>query len=202
MEYNEEYFAKSANKKAMMMWAIICIILTATYALEVVKGQRTIAYYAMFELFCWGPFVAGVIVLKVKGAATSIYKDIIAFGYGIFYAFVLLTTNSMLSMMFIFPVTSMLILFKNRNYMLRCGAANMVLLAIYIVKNYMAGMNSARNVADFEIQVGVTVLCYVGYVLSINHLHQSDGAMLDSVKGNLQRVITTIEQVRMLVMQS
>lgn len=196
MEYNEEYFAKSANKKAMAMWAIIAIVLTITYALEVIKGQRTIAYYAMFETFCWVPFIIGLVVLKVKGAATSLYKDIIGFGYGIFYAFVLLTTNSMLSMMFIFPVTSMLILFKDRNYMLRCGIANILLLAVYIPKNYMAGMNTARNVADFEIQVGVTILCYVGYVLSINHLHQSDGAMLDSVKGNLERVITTIGQVK------
>ena len=72
----------------------------------------------------------------------------------------------------------------------------MALLAIYIVKNYMAGMTTARNVADFEIQVGATILCYVGYVLSINHLQQSDGAMLDTVKGNLERVITTIGQVK------
>lgn len=196
MEYNEEYFAKSANKKAMTMWLVIGIVLTVTYALEVVKGQRTAGYYATFLAFCWIPFVVGLVVLKIKGAATPLYKDILAFGYGFFYAFVLMTTNSMLSMMFIFPVTSMLILFKNRNFMLRCGMANMVLLAIYIVKNYMAGMNTARNVADFEIQVGVTILCYVGYVLSINHLHRSDGAMLDTVKGNLQKVITTIEQVK------
>lgn len=84
MEYNEEYFAKSANKKAMAMWAIIAIVLTITYALEVIKGQRTIAYYAMFETFCWVPFIIGLVVLKVKGAATSLYKDIIGFGYGIF----------------------------------------------------------------------------------------------------------------------
>lgn len=196
MEYNEEYFAKSANKKAMVMWAIIAIVLTITYAIEVIKGQRTILYYVMFELFCWGPFIAGLLVMKVKGAATSLYKDFIGIGYGVFYAFVLLTTNSMLTMMFIFPVTSILILFKDRNYMLRCGIANMILLAIYIPKNYLAGMNTARNVADFEIQVGVTILCYVGYVLSINHLHQSDGAMLDSVKDNLERVIKTIGQVK------
>lgn len=196
MEYNEEYFAKNANKKAMAMWATIAVVLTITYAIEVVKGQRTIGYYALFELFCWGPFILGLIVLKVKGVATPLYKDIIGFGYGVFYAFVLLTTTSMLSMMFIFPVTSMLILFKDRNYMLRCGIANILLLAVYIPKSYMAGMNSARNVADFEIQVGVTILCYVGYILSINHMQKSDGAMLDSVKGNLERVITTIEQVK------
>lgn len=196
MEYDAEYFAKSANRKAMYMWALIAIVLTITYAIEVMKGQRTVMYYVVFELFCWIPFLAGILVLKLKGAGTPIYKDIIGFGYGVFYAFVLLTTTSMLSMMFIFPITSMLILFKNRNFMLRCGIANIILLAVYIVKCYTSGMTTPRNVADFEIQVGVVILCYVGYVLSINHLHQSDGAMLDSVKGNLEKVITTIEQVK------
>ena len=130
------------------MWAIIAIVLTITYAIEVIKGQRSILYYVMFELFCWGPFVFGLLMLKIKGAATPMYKDIIGFGYGIFYAFVLLTTNSMLSMMFIFPVTSMLILFKDRNYMLRCGVSNIVLLAIYIVKSYMGGM-TCNEIAEF-----------------------------------------------------
>ena len=60
MEYNEEYFAKSANKKAMAMWALIGIVLTTTYALEVVKGQRTVAYYATFLAFCWIPFAVGL----------------------------------------------------------------------------------------------------------------------------------------------
>lgn len=196
MEYNEEYFAKSANKKALAMWAIIGAILTVTYALEVFKGQRTMAYYTMFEFFCWAPFVFGLVVLKIKGTGTPIYKEVIGVGYGVFYAFVLLTTHSMLSMMFIFPVTSMLILFKDRNYILRCGFLNMILLAVYIPKTYLSGMNTARDIADYEIQVGVTVLCYVGYVLSINHLQNSDGAMLDSVKANLERVITTIAQVK------
>ena len=31
-EYNEEYFQKSANRKAMNIWLILCLVLSAAYA--------------------------------------------------------------------------------------------------------------------------------------------------------------------------
>ena len=202
MEYNEEYFAKSANKKAMLVWMLINIVLSVAYTIELLKGQRTMGYFIAFISMCWIPFFAGVAVLKIVGMGTKIYKDVIAVGYGIFYAFVMFTTNSVLTVMYILPLTSMLVLFKNRNYILRCCVANMAVIIISVIHNYMGGMTTPRNIADFEIQVIATLLCYVGYVLSINHLNQSDGAMLGSVQSNLDKVVLTIEQVKQQVQQS
>ena len=36
----------------------------------------------------------------------------------------------------------------------------------------------------------------VKWLMSIKHLNESDGAMTDSIKADLQRVITTVEQVK------
>lgn len=52
MEYNEEYFAQSANRKAMAIWATIASVLSAAYVLEFVKGSRTIGYLCTFLAFC------------------------------------------------------------------------------------------------------------------------------------------------------
>ena len=76
MEYNEEYFAKSANKKAMGMWILAGVVLSLAYMLEVIKGTRTISYYGIFLAMCWIPFFVGVVVLKVKGMGVSYYKVI------------------------------------------------------------------------------------------------------------------------------
>lgn len=196
MEYDEEYFAKSANRKAMVIWMTLGIVLSAAYMIEVVKGLRTINYYFTFVAVCWVPFIIGLVILKIKGFAASIYKDVIAVGYGTFYTFVMMTSTSMLSVMYILPLTSMLVLYKNRNFIMRCGVANIIVIAVSIIKNYNAGINSPIDISNYEIQMAAVVLCYAGYILSINHLCRSDGAMVDSVKGNLQRVITTIEQVK------
>ncbi|MGN1085250.1 MAG: methyl-accepting chemotaxis protein, partial [Lachnospiraceae bacterium] len=42
----------------------------------------------------------------------------------------------------------------------------------------------------------VVILCYLAYVLAIDHISKSDGAMVDSVKSNLARVVQTVEQVK------
>lgn len=196
MEYNEEYFAKSANRKAMAIWATLGIVLSAAYVIEIVKGLRTVNYYIVFLAFCWVPFLAGLVLVKVKGWASPFYKDVIAVGYGIFYVFVLLTTTSTIAFVYILPLTSMLVLFKNRNYMLRCGIANLIAVFAVIIKNYMGGANAPSDVTNYEIQVAAIILCYVGYVLSINHLNQSDGSMLATVEGNLNKIITTVDKVK------
>lgn len=196
MDYNEEYYAKSSNKKAMAMWIVIGIVLTAAYTIEVVKGSRTVPYYCTFLAFCWVPFIIGLLVLKIKGGGTWLYKYIIAIGYGAFYAFVLMTTHTTLTVMYVLPVVSMLILYKNRNFIIQCGIINIIILGAYIVKSYMSGMSAPNNITDYEIQAAVVVLCYMGYILSINHLNFVDGSMLGSIKENLQRVVTTVEQVK------
>ncbi len=196
MEYDEKYFAKSANRKAMVIWMVILIALSAAYALEVVKGTRELSYYLLFLAFAWVPFGIGIVTLIIKGWSTRAYKYIIAVGYGIFYIFVLLTTVNMLTFSFILPVTSMLILYKNRKLMIAYSTVNVAAIAAFVVKSYMGGANSNTDMANYEIMFCVVLLCFVGFILSINHLIKSDGAMVDSVKSNLQKVITTIEQVK------
>lgn len=161
MGYDEQYFAKSANKKAMTIWLTLGIVLSVAYLIEIFKGLRTIEYYLTFLAFCWIPFFIGLIVVKVKGWRASLYKDVIAFGYGFFYAFVLMTTENMLAVMYILPLTSMLILFKNRNFMIRCCVANVVLLIIYVAKNCMAGMTEPSDISNYEIQIIATMLCWL-----------------------------------------
>jgi len=77
MEYNEKYFAKSANKKAMGMWLAMGIILSAAYSIEIIKGLKTVQYFVLMELVCWVPFIAGLIYLKVKGWHGKYYQDFV-----------------------------------------------------------------------------------------------------------------------------
>lgn len=196
MEQNEREFAKSANKKAMTLWLIISIIFTIAYAIEVFNGEWSVSYYVTMMIFCWVPFILGWIVIKIKGMETSLYKNIIGFGYGIFYAFILLTGTSMLTFTYIFPVTGLLILFKDRFLIIRCGIASICILIVTTVMGISRGVNSAGDIANYEIQFVVTILCYISYVLAINHLQKSESTMIKSIKDNLDRVVKTIETVK------
>lgn len=196
MEYNEEVFKKSANRKTMVIWLVVCLILTAAYAIEVSKGLRTIPYFMLFMAFCWLPFIVGVSVLKIKGMGTGLYKHVVAIGYGIFYIFIMMNTNSTLTFVYMLPISGMLILYKDRNFIIRCGVCNNLVLYIYIFKSIMSGFNSPADITCYEIQAASTILCYTTYILAISHLNQSDGALIGSVESDLQRVIVTVDQVK------
>ena len=141
-------------------------------------------------------FVPGLVVLKVKGWHTNLYQDIVGFGYGFFYLYIMMTSPGTLAFTYILPLMSMLIIYKNRNFIIRCGVLSVIIIVATIIRNYMNGMNTPSDISNFEIQFAIIVFCYVGYIIAINHLITSDGAMLDSVKDNLARVITTVEQVK------
>lgn len=196
MEYKEEVFKKSANRKTMFIWLVLCILLSASYAVAILGGEHTIVYYIVFLFFCWVPFIAGMLVLKVKGADSDLYKHFVAFGYGIFYIFVMMTTDNKLTFVYMLPISGMLILYKDRNYIIKCGVCNNIVLYIYIIKNIMSGMNTSADIACYVIQAAAVLMCYTSYILAISHLNESDGALVNSVESNLQRVVTTVDQVK------
>lgn len=196
MEYDERVFKKRANNKAKMVWLVLSLILSFSYGSEMAQGLRTPQYYITFLLACWIPFLLGLLVLKFTGKDSGWYKDAVALGYGCFYTYVVLTTESPIAFLYIFPLTSMMVLYKDRSYMIRCGIANAIVIIINGVVKSSAGMNSPAEMQNYYLQFSCILLCYWCYVLSINHLNLSDGALTDSIKDNLNRVIRTIGQVK------
>ena len=142
MEYNEKYFATKANKKVMIMWLILNIVLSAAYAIEILKGLKTVQYYLLMELTCWIPYIIGLVVIKVQGWDSRLYKYIVGFGFGAFYSYIMLTSPGTLAFTYILPITCILVIYKRRSFVLRFGIYSVIVIAITIVRNYMNGMNT------------------------------------------------------------
>ena len=196
MNYNPKEFAVQANKKAMMMWLMMSGVLSAAYVFEILKGAKTITYYAIMEIIAWGPVIAGFIVLKVRGWHTRAYRDICAGGYWLFYAYIMFTSPGTLAFAYVFPLLCMLVVYKDKKLILRYCVINMAILLITIVRNFMNGMNSSTDITNYEMQFGITLFCYIGLFIAIKHMCVSDDALLNSVKDNLARVVNTVEKVK------
>ena len=78
MNYNPKEFAVRANKKAMTMWIMMSVVLSAAYVFEILKGAKTVGYYLVMEMIAWTPVIAGFIVLKIRGWHTRAYREIYA----------------------------------------------------------------------------------------------------------------------------
>ena len=196
MTYDENVFKEKANRKARKIWIVFAVLLSANYGSDASGGLYPTTSYLIFLALCWLPLIFGEVLLHVKGWATELYRYDLVIGYGIFYTFVICTTASPIAFTYILPVTSLLVLYKNRKFMINCGIANALIIVGAAVYRYMLGFNSASDMKNYQLQLSCIVLCYICYVMSIRHLNESDGAMTDSIKADLHRVVTTVEQVK------
>lgn len=196
MNYDESVFKEKANRRARRIWLIFAVLLSANYGADVANHLWGTTYYLIFLALCWLPIIIGEILLRVKGFATDLYKFNLVIGYGIFYTFVVCTTESPIAFTYVLPVTSLLVLYKNKKFMVGCGIVNSLIIVGSAAYRMMLGFQSASNMKDYQLELACIILCYVCYVMSIKHLNESDGAMTDSIKADLQRVITTVEQVK------
>lgn len=197
MNYDANVFKAKANIKARRIWLVFSLLLTANYGTDTANGIYPSGNYIIFVALCWIPFFVGEIFLRIKGKATDIYRLCLVIGYGIFYTFVICTTASPISFTYILPVMSLLVLYKNKRFMINCGIANVLSVIISDVYRYVVlGCNSESDMKNYQLQVACLLLCYICYVMSIKHLNESDGALNDSIKSDLDRVVSTVEKVK------
>ena len=197
MEYDEKVFKAKANTKVRRIWLVFALLLSANYGSDVASGGYSSFNYVIFLLLCWVPFFAGDLLLRFKDRADDRYKYALVIGYGIFYTYLLCTSSSPITFTYIIPVISLLVLYKNKKFMIGCGIANFFSVLVGIIYHAaILGQLSAADQKNYQLQVACIILCYIGYVMSISHLIESDGALTDSIKADLKRVTSTVELVK------
>lgn len=197
MGYDEKIFKAKANIKARRLWLVFAILLTANYGTDTANGSYSISNYIIFVILCWLPFVCGDILLKSKGKDNDRYRLALVVGYGIFYVFLLCTTTSPIAFTYILPIISLIVIFKDEKFMIYCAVANMLsLIASIAFHIFVLGQNTALDQKNYQLQVACLLLCYIGYIMSVRHLNESDDALTNSIKSDLDRVVTTVEQVK------
>lgn len=197
MDYNENEFKAKANIKARRIWLVFALLLSANYGSDVSQGGYPSTNYIIFLILCWVPFFAGDLLLRIRGKADDRYRYALVIGYGIFYTFLICTTDSPIAFTYILPVVSLLVLYKDRKFMVGCAIANIASVIISVIYHLVVlGQNTATDQKNYQLQIACLLLCYIGYIMSIRHLIESDGALTNSIKADLKRVVTTVEQVK------
>ena len=134
MDYNENEFKAKANIKARRIWLVFALLLSANYGSDVSQGGYPSTNYIIFLILCWVPFFAGDLLLRIRGKADDRYRYALVIGYGIFYTFLICTTDSPIAFTYILPVVSLLVLYKDQKFMVGCAIANIasVIVSVFL----------------------------------------------------------------------
>ena len=98
------YYVDKKNKTVFFCWFAIAVILTITYIIEYILGNRSIEYIFMFTSILWGLFLFSWNYFKQRQLGDINIKYIISICYLLFYTFVQFTSNSLATFVYIFPM--------------------------------------------------------------------------------------------------
>lgn len=196
-DYDEKYFVAKANKRASNTWLILMLIVTIYYIAKVRTGDLAAKWFFMISVIGWGEYVFGLLILKFKGISNERYKWLVGLGYLTFFAVISWTTSEETFIVFIMPMISILILFKDPHLIkIMMWATMFVLISSNIYKGLGKGMMDFVTSIDCALEFAIVLCCYACTNMAIKHLVESDGALTGSIQSNLHRVVQTVEQVK------
>lgn len=196
-EYDESFFITKANKRGGVTWFILMIIVSVYYGIKVGTGKLDIGYFFMFFTVGWLSFIISKVLLKVKGEDNKNYKWMLGIGYLLFYSVIAWTSLDQVSYVFILPLLSILILYKDPKFIkVMMWITLFILFSSNMYKGLVKGMLDFVSSEECALEFAIVICCYVCTNMAIKHLVESDGALTASIKGNLARVVKTVEQVK------
>jgi len=153
------------NKVIVICWNIVLVVIASAYLLEVIKGERTILYFAILLVVGLVPMLVADIQYKKDHSFPGL-KYWAAYGYSLFYLFTLLTSDTSLTFIYIFPILSALIVCNDYKLLRNVGIISVVGNIISVViKAITATAITADMIADWEIQIAgslmVMIMAYV-----------------------------------------
>ena len=196
-DYDESYFRARANKRAATTWLYLMIIVTVYYGVKVGEDAIRSSWFLVFTILGWVEFLMGIILLKIKGMAYSGYRWIMGIGYLLYFAIIAWTALDEISYIFILPLISIIILYKDPKLIkMMMWLTMFVLITSNLYKGRVKGMMEFVSSIDGALQFAIVLCCYACTNMAIKHLVESDGALTGSITANLDRVVQTVEQVK------
>ena len=150
------------------LYNAVCAVLVIAYALEVIKGSRTLGYLALFTFILAVPLVFNIIARK-KNCDDKYTTTIVVTGYLIMYAFVLFTSDKILTFVYILPLVGVIMVTHNKILM---NITNITVVALnfgsILQKGIAYGQFSDKEyIVNVEIQLAVIFLmCIFSYIAS------------------------------------
>ncbi len=157
MKYKSFSDLHRANSTCMICYSLLVIILVACYLIEVIKGSRSIAYFAVFTALAVVPYIICQILFQ-KQKESETLKYLIAAGFGIFYLFVIFTTISPVAYVYAIMLAVSLLCYNNNKlifwYMTAATIGNIIQVAFLGINHEI----SSSDLPNVEIRIFSLIL--------------------------------------------
>lgn len=156
---------KAINKTTMISWLSIIVVLVTAYAVEVLRHERTVGYFIIFDIIMILPWLVVFAMYKIK----SDWKKLgymIVFGYAFMYTFVMFTGSTIMVSIYILPLLCFLVLYYDPLLILYTFVIAIVLNISATIHGYSQAVLTVKDIKDIEIRFASIIICFAGAFVS------------------------------------
>ena len=172
---------KTENLAALAAYIIINTVLMLAYIVEVVKGNRTLGYFAVFAVIDMIPLLICILNFR-RDPENKLNRYLFLFGYGILYIFVLFTSVTMISFVYFIPAMVILPVYGDIKL---CYWTSGVACVSNI--GWLAGMSAngritGTAVAESEIQIALVILVSLFLIICSRALSKINSKRVEEIE--------------------
>ena len=182
------------NRIAVLFMIVYNCVLIACYALEVVKGKRTLGYFAVFAILSLLPVVVGVISNKIDEESESTRYKLLVF-YMISYSFTIFTTVSPNAFVYGSLIALIMVAYADKKLSAAFGIIMFAVNAIHVAYLAINGKIVAEDLANIEIRIGFTLLFAIFMIIATNTLISINEFKMQHIENEKAKVQAMLEQI-------
>ena len=183
----------SRNNTAITGIIIMNVILALAYLIEVVKGARTIASYAVVALCCFLPVIL-CLVFYVRKKNSRAIRYIGGIGFMCLYAYIMFTTSTDITFCYVIVMYVILMVYGDMKYSVFLGVYAIVVNVLSIaIKVSAAGGLTPQQITNAEIMLACIILTTVFGVMAVKKIAAINDANLTKAQEEKEKAAALLD---------
>ena len=155
------YYENKKNKTVFFCWFSLVVVLTIAYYLEYLKGSRSLQYLLCFMIVLWGTYVYCWKCYREQQLGDKTIRYKVGISWLVVYAFVQLTSLSVVTFVYLFPMLCVLIVYGDLKLIDLVSVYGTIINIITVALHLISEPITKDIIVFYEIQIACIILCSV-----------------------------------------
>ncbi len=185
------------NKKAVIGYALMNIIIAVAYFLEVMKGARTMETYLVIAILALAPTIATILINKFNPVSHRV-KYITTYTFCLMYGYIMLTTDKYLAFCYILLVFTLATIYVDIKLSFSCAVIALLINIATLVKWALTSGLTDAQITEWEIILACVLLAGIFSILATtttDTVNKRRMATIENEKEQASRMLDTIMMV-------
>ncbi len=196
------------NKKAVIGFALVNVIIAIAYFLEVIKGARSVQDYSIVAMLALLPTIVSIVVNKINPVSYRI-KYISTYTFCIMYAYIMFTTNKYIAFCYVLLVFTLATIYADIKLSAVCSVIALLINIGAVAKLALTTGLTDVQITEWEIIIACVLLAGIFAILAttttdavnkrrmtaIQKEKEQASHMLDTIMTVSQSLIENIDKV-------